>query len=144
MKDAYSFCANKESQDGVYQAMWDAYHRIFERCGLQFRAVRAATGSIGGDLSHEFQVLAQSGEDAIANCDACGYAANVELAEIKPPECPKKAAIESRKEVLTPGQITVSEQAKYLGIPERRNYQVFGFSSRWKTGHGISAWRSRS
>lgn len=118
MKDAYSFCADKESQDRVYQAMWDAYHRIFERCGLQFRAVRAATGSIGGDLSHEFQVLAQSGEDAIASCDGCQYAANVELAHVKEPPLPPAHTSEKRTEVQTPQQITIADQARYLGIPE--------------------------
>jgi prolyl-tRNA synthetase len=118
MKDAYSFCADKTSQDAVYQAMWDAYHRIFERCGLQFRAVRAATGSIGGDLSHEFQVLAQSGEDAIAACDGCTYAANVELAHIKEPSLPPEHTSEGLTEVKTPSQITIADQAKYLGLPE--------------------------
>ncbi len=120
MKDAYSFCADKISQDQVYQAMWEAYHRIFERCGLKFRAVRAATGSIGGDMSHEFQVLAHSGEDAIACCDQCGYAANVELAAIKPETT---AALESPKpfmEVMTPGHKSIAEVASFLGIPEDR------------------------
>lgn len=118
MKDAYSFCADKASQDAVYQAMWDAYHRIFERCGLKFRAVRAATGSIGGDLSHEFQVLAQSGEDAIASCNGCHYAANVELAAIKEPALSKSAACPAREEVKTPNQISIIDQAKALGVKE--------------------------
>lgn len=83
MKDAYSFCADRSTQDQIYQKMWDAYNKIFTRCGLDFRAVRAATGTIGGDLSHEFQVLAKSGEDAIASCDSCKYAANIELAKVK-------------------------------------------------------------
>lgn len=121
MKDAYSFCQDKPSQDAVYQAMWDAYHRIFDRCGLQFRAVRAATGSIGGDMSHEFQVLAQSGEDAIASCDECGYAANVELAgigiSVVPPKNPSPAPF---SEIDTPNQKTIADVAKYLGVgPER-------------------------
>jgi prolyl-tRNA synthetase len=119
MKDAYSFCADKASQDGVYQSMWDAYHRIFTRCGLQFRAVKAATGSIGGDMSHEFQVLAQSGEDAIATCDECGYAANVELAEIKV-EHSRGQTVENYKEIKTPDKITVADQAQYLGIDENK------------------------
>lgn len=119
MKDAYSFCADKPSQDGVYQAMWDAYHKIFQRCGLQFKAVRAATGSIGGDMSHEFQVLAQSGEDAIASCDGCGYAANVELAQIGSviPH-PSMTSSETYNEVVTPNKFTVAEQAEYLGVGE--------------------------
>lgn len=114
MKDAYSFCADKESQDKVYEAMWDAYHRIFERCGLAFRAVRAATGSIGGDMSHEFQVLAQSGEDAIASCDACGFAANIELAAIKPALLVKNEKTLELFEQKTPGAKTIEEVAAYL------------------------------
>ncbi len=121
MKDAYSFCADKKTQDQVYQTMWDAYHRIFQRCGLEFRAVRAATGSIGGDLSHEFQVLAQSGEDAIASCDACTYAANVELAKIGSLKAEKEGEAGGQmSEVGTPGQKTIEEQARYLGVgPEK-------------------------
>lgn len=118
MKDAYSFCADRASQDAVYQAMWDAYHRIFTRCGLQFRAVRAATGAIGGDLSHEFQVLAQSGEDAIASCDECNYAANVELAEIKESKVPHKdVRPEAYKEIYTPKVKTIAEVSAFLEMP---------------------------
>lgn len=128
MKDAYSFCADKQSQDGVYQAMWDAYHRIFDRCGLQFRAVRAATGSIGGDMSHEFQVLAQSGEDAIASCDECGYAANVELASVKEIAVPAKNFIaEHYSEIDTPGQKTIVDVAKYLGVGAERIIKTVAF-----------------
>lgn len=83
MKDAYSFCADQKTQNAIYEKMWQAYNNIFTRCGLDFRAVSAATGAIGGDLSHEFQVLADSGEDAIASCAHCGYAANVELALVQ-------------------------------------------------------------
>ncbi len=122
MKDAYSFCADKKSQDAVYQTMWDAYHRIFQRCGLQFRAVRAATGSIGGDMSHEFQVLAQSGEDAIASCDQCGYAANVELAVVKEmaPLHHHEPSTELPTAVETPNHKTIAEVAQLLGVgPER-------------------------
>ena len=78
MKDAYSFHVDRADAEREYRVMYDVYTRIFERCGLRFRAVEAGTGAIGGSLSHEFQVLAQSGEDAIAACDKCGYAANVE------------------------------------------------------------------
>jgi prolyl-tRNA synthetase len=128
MKDAYSFCADKKSQDIVYQAMWDAYHRIFERCGLMFRAVNAATGSIGGDLSHEFQVLANSGEDAIASCSECNYAANVELAKIKEPAASEQSSSSSNiGEVKTPGIKSVSEQASYLGIGAERIIKSLAF-----------------
>jgi prolyl-tRNA synthetase len=83
MKDAYSFHATVEDAHREYKNMYDAYVRIFKRCGLEFRAVEADTGAIGGSMSHEFQVLAESGEDAIVSCDNCDYAANVEKAEMK-------------------------------------------------------------
>src|SRR5512145_394191 len=82
MKDAYSFHVDDVDAKKTYQAMYDAYTRIFRRCGLEFRAVEADTGNIGGSLSHEFQVLAQSGEDKIVSCPSCGYTANVEQAEV--------------------------------------------------------------
>ncbi len=128
MKDAYSFCADKKTQDAVYQTMWDAYHHIFERCGLQFRAVRAATGSIGGSMSHEFQVLAQSGEDAIASCDACKYAANVELAKIG--DMAQEISFEHESallEVATPGQKTIEEQARYLKVGNEKIIKCLGY-----------------
>lgn len=127
MKDAYSFCADKKSQDQVYQTMWDAYHRIFERCGLQFRAVRADTGSIGGDLSHEFQVLAQSGEDAIASCDACSFAANVELAHIHPQENVNHSDGGAMSEVATPGKQSIEDQAQHLGVPKERFIKTLAY-----------------
>jgi prolyl-tRNA synthetase len=86
MKDAYSFDANEEGVDISYKKMFDAYCRIFERCGLKFRAVEADTGSIGGSFSHEFMVMADTGEDAICFCRNCEYAANLEKAEIAMPE----------------------------------------------------------
>ena len=92
MKDAYSFHVDRADAEREYQVMYDAYTRIFERCGLRFRAVEAGTGAIGGSLSHEFQVLAQSGEDAIVACDRCGYAANVEKAEVGALPPPSTAA----------------------------------------------------
>lgn len=121
MKDAYSFCADKKSQDEVYQAMWDAYHKIFQRCGLAFRAVRAATGSIGGDLSHEFQVLAQSGEDAIASCTKCNYAANVELAGIKAQES-AASSLGLKKETVFDEKMPASTegQAKFFNVESNK------------------------
>src|SRR4029453_8859985 len=83
MKDAYSFHVDAEDARREYQRMYETYGRIFERCGLPFRPVEGGTGGIGGSLSHEFQVLASSGEDAIVSCDKCGYAANVEKAEVR-------------------------------------------------------------
>jgi len=78
MKDAYSFHTSEEDAHREYQNMYDAYTRIFSRCGLAFRAVEADTGAIGGSKSHEFQVLTETGEDALLACDSCSYAANVE------------------------------------------------------------------
>lgn len=128
MKDAYSFCVDKESQDKVYQAMWDAYHKIFARCGLKFRAVRAATGSIGGNLSHEFQVLAQSGEDAIASCEACGFAANVELAHIKAVSAKADESAGSLSEVETTNKSTIEAVAAYLGVGPEKIIKTMAFS----------------
>ncbi len=86
MKDAYSFDRDEAGAEENYHKMYQAYSRIFERCGLEFKPVEADTGAIGGSFSHEFMVLADSGEDVIVYCDSCGYAANLEKAEIKPPE----------------------------------------------------------
>jgi prolyl-tRNA synthetase len=119
MKDAYSFHVDRADAEREYQVMYDAYTRIFERCGLRFRAVEAGTGAIGGSLSHEFQVLAQSGEDAIVACDRCGYAANVEKAEVSGGAAPvgRERALER---VATPGKRTVDEVAAFLGVPAER------------------------
>jgi prolyl-tRNA synthetase len=84
MKDAYSFHTDLTDCQREYQNMYAAYRRIFDRCGLVYRPVEADTGAIGGTMSHEFQVLADSGEDAIVSCEKCGYAANVEKAELLP------------------------------------------------------------
>lgn len=89
MKDAYSFHTSQESLQETYDAMYAAYSRIFSRMGLDFRAVQADTGSIGGNASHEFRVLAQSGEDDIVFSDVSDYAANIELAEAIAPQTPR-------------------------------------------------------
>jgi prolyl-tRNA synthetase len=117
MKDAYSFCIDKASQDEIYQKMWQAYNNIFNRCGLKFRAVKADTGSIGGDLSHEFQVLANSGEDAIASCTTCNHAANVELAFIKEENSTYQLSNLNYKEVNTLNTKTIDSVCEYLNIP---------------------------
>jgi prolyl-tRNA synthetase len=119
MKDAYSFHADVEDARREYQVMYDAYSRIFERCGLTFRAVEADTGDIGGDLSHEFQVLAESGEDAIVSCERCGYAANAEKAEVRPLPAPA-ASGGALERVATPGKRTVEEVGAFLGLPPER------------------------
>lgn len=116
MKDAYSFDRDSEGADKSYQGMYDAYMRIFRRLGLKFRAVEADTGSIGGKFSHEFMVLADTGEDLIAACTDCEYAANVERAEVKPMPV-KRTACGLAREVATPGMHTIEEVAAFLQIP---------------------------
>jgi prolyl-tRNA synthetase len=116
MKDAYSFHADATSLAEGYAAMKQAYTRMFERMGLNFRAVQADTGAIGGNASEEFQVLADSGEDAIAVADAGGFAANVELAPALPPATPRPAAARALAEVATPATRTIAELTALLQI----------------------------
>ena len=117
MKDAYSFDADFEGLQKSYQAMYDAYTRIFTRLGLAFRAVGADPGEIGGTGSHEFQVIASSGEDAIAYSTESSYAANVELAEALAPAHPRGAATQPMTKVATPGKHTCEEVSAFLQIP---------------------------
>ncbi len=120
MKDAYSFDVDEEALDRTYSSMYQAYCRIFERCGLDFRPVEADTGSIGGHASHEFMVMADTGEDAIACCTACDYAANVELAPVVTEYPRKEGEPGTMKEVATPGRRTVEEVTGFMGIgPDR-------------------------
>ncbi len=114
MKDAYSFHASQESLEKTYEIMHKAYSNIFERMGLKFRPVLADTGSIGGSGSHEFHVLADSGEDAIAFSDESDYAANVELAEALPPEGERPAASETMQIIDTPNSHTINEVSDFL------------------------------
>jgi len=115
MKDAYSFHLDEASLDREYDNMYATYARIFSRLGLKFRAVQADAGAIGGSRTHEFQVLADSGEDAIAFSDASDYAANVELAEALAP-APRAAASETMRDVSTPDKTTCADVAALLGI----------------------------
>lgn len=117
MKDAYSFHLDFESLKDTYQAMYDAYCRIFERLGLKFRPVAADTGSIGGTGSHEFQVLADSGEDVIAYCPDSDYAANIELAATLPSENPIGSGTETLNKVHTPNVKTIAQLVDFLNIP---------------------------
>ncbi len=114
MKDSYSFHTTEESLMTTYQVMYDTYSAIFRRIGLEFRAVQADTGAIGGNASHEFQVLAESGEDLIACSDASEYAANVELATALAPQAAAKAASKTMEKHHTPGVHTLEEAAKYF------------------------------
>src|SRR5450432_253741 len=119
MKDAYSFDVDKTTMLKSYQSMYDAYVRIFTRMRLKFRSVRADTGQIGGSVSHEFQVLADSGEDAIAYCPDSDYAANVELAEAALPPA-RPAGAEPMQKVATPGKSTCEQVAELLQLPLSR------------------------
>jgi len=117
MKDAYSFHLDPASLHQTYETMHQTYCRIFERLGLDFRAVEADTGSIGGQVSHEFHVLASSGEDAIAFSADGAYAANVELAAAAPPRDPRPAPGQAITEVATPDQRTIADVATFLEVP---------------------------
>jgi prolyl-tRNA synthetase len=117
MKDAYSFDRDREGAARSYQQMFDAYRRIFDRFGLEYRAVAADTGAIGGDLSHEFQVIADTGEDAIVYCPGGDYAANIELAEALAPQTPRAAASQPMVKTPTPGKSTCADVAAFLGLP---------------------------
>jgi prolyl-tRNA synthetase len=120
MKDAYSFHINQASLQTTYEVMYQTYTRIFTRLGLQFRAVRADTGSIGGTGSHEFHVLAASGEDAIAFSTGSDYAANVELAEALAPAAPRAAPTQTLTTADTPGAHSIAEVSAFLNIAAER------------------------
>jgi prolyl-tRNA synthetase len=121
MKDAYSFDVSEEKAVASYLVMYQAYERIFRRCGLSFRPVEADTGAIGGSRSHEFQVLAESGEDTLVACSACDYAANVEQAEWAAADRPTAPGVTSTRQVVaTPGKKTIEEVASFLKLPAER------------------------
>jgi prolyl-tRNA synthetase len=116
MKDAYSFHVDVKDAQREYKKMYETYQRIFTRCGLAFRAVEADTGNIGGSLSHEFQVLTETGEDALVACDNCDYAANVEEAVARAPKAePKPTATQTR--VATPGKHSIADVSAFLKVP---------------------------
>lgn len=123
MKDAYSFHTDVEDCRREYDNMYQTYKRIFSRCGLRFRPVEADTGAIGGSQSHEFQVLAESGEDAIVSCNTCDYAANVEKAEIRAARPDGRAITEESpklEKVQTPGKKSVADVAEFLKLPAEK------------------------
>jgi prolyl-tRNA synthetase len=133
MKDAYSFDVDEKGVDISYQKMVDAYHRIFTRCGLKFRAVEAETGLIGGNFSHEFMVLADTGEETIISCTRCSYAANIEKADFRrPPASAPAPAAGFRKplqKVLTPGMRTVEEVTRFLNVSPKDLIKTLIFDS---------------
>jgi prolyl-tRNA synthetase len=120
MKDAYSFDRDKSAALKSYEVMFAAYKRIFDRFGLQYRAVAADTGAIGGDASHEFQVIADTGEDALVYCPDSDYAANIELAECLFPAHPRAAPTQPLVKTPTPGRSTCEDVAALLNIPLAR------------------------
>ncbi len=131
MKDAYSFDANEEGASESYRSMYEAYCRIFRRMGLTYRAVEADTGAIGGSSSHEFMVIAESGEDAIVFCGRCDYSANVEKAEVRPEETVRTAFHPpgSPRKVDTPGKRTIEEVSAFLGIEPGRLFKTLLFET---------------
>jgi prolyl-tRNA synthetase len=131
MKDAYSFDIDTVNADLSYQKMFAAYNRIFERCGLKFRPVEADTGSIGGSYSHEFLVIADSGEDGMAYCEGCGYAANLEKAEIARPEeqTVDGSSILPREEIHTPEVRTIEEVCAFLQVRPENVIKTLVFSA---------------
>jgi len=129
MKDAYSFDVDSAAADLSYEKMYNAYMRIFERCGLNFRAVEADTGSIGGSSSHEFMVLADSGEDAIVSCDACRYAANIEKAESPLYSVVSDATAEVLQKVSTPEMKTIADVAAFLNVTADKTVKTLVYAS---------------
>jgi prolyl-tRNA synthetase len=129
MKDAYSFDVDGSAADESYDKMYQAYMRIFDRCGLNFRAVEADTGSIGGSSSHEFMVLAESGEDAIVSCDACRYAANVEKAESRPVQPADGTGLLPLEKTSTPDRKSIAEVAQFLGLTPDKAIKTLVYTS---------------
>ena len=129
MKDAYSFDADEEGSARSYQKMYDAYANIFRRCGLKFRAVEADPGLIGGTFSHEFMVLADTGEEAIVSCHSCDYAANIERAEIGQLHEEMDEEMSPMECVETPDQKTVEEVTGFLGVLPQRLVKTIIFET---------------
>ena len=128
MKDAYSFDRNEEGLDKSYQNMYEAYSKIFERCGLSFRAVEADSGAIGGSGSHEFMVIADAGEDSLAYCSHCEYAANVEKAELLPIEASERVE-KPYVAIDTPNVKTIAELAEFLKIDSSQTIKALAYKT---------------
>ena len=130
MKDAYSFDANIEQLNESYDAMYEAYCRIFDRCGIPYAVVEAESGPIGGDSSHEFMVPSSTGEDTILQCPACGYAANKERAEVgvgSSTPVDRDPAAPSPTAVVTPNRRTILEVCDFLKVPESESAKLLVF-----------------
>lgn len=128
MKDAYSFDRDEAGLDKSYQDMYDAYTNIFTRCGLNFRPVEADSGAIGGSGSHEFMVIADSGEAEIVFCTSCDYAANVEKAELFPLEAQEEEML-TKEEVVTPDCKTIADVCAYLKLPVDHSVKAVAYNS---------------
>jgi len=118
MKDSYSFDIDAAGLDASYQKHYDAYRRIFDRCGLRYVVVEAHSGSMGGSQSHEFMVMTDAGEDMVASCAACGYAANLEKASSKLPAAQELPGDQKPEEIATPGMKTIEDVSKFLKSPQ--------------------------
>jgi len=139
MKDAYSFHVSQESLQETYDAMYRAYSQIFSRMGLDFRAVQADTGSIGGSASHEFQVLAQSGEDDVIFSTDSDYAANIELAEAVAPAGERAAPSQAMQLVETPDAKTIAELVEQFGMPVEKTVKTLIVKGAEESGHALVA-----
>ncbi|ENG6287873.1 proline--tRNA ligase [Yersinia enterocolitica] len=139
MKDAYSFHTTQESLQETYDAMYAAYSKIFERMDLNFRAVLADTGSIGGSASHEFQVLADSGEDDIVFSTASDYAANIEFAEALAPSAPRAVATEDLRIIDTPNAKTIAELVEQFNLPIEKTVKTLMVHAHEESGHKLIA-----
>lgn len=139
MKDAYSFHTTQESLQETYDAMYAAYSKIFNRMGLNFRAVDADTGSIGGSASHEFQVLASSGEDDIIFSTESDYAANIEKAEAVAPATPRAAATEELRQIATPNAKTIAELVEQFQVPVAKTVKTLMVHATEESGHKLIA-----
>lgn len=139
MKDAYSFHASQESLQETYECMYSAYSKIFSRIGLDFRAVQADTGSIGGSASHEFQVLAQSGEDDIVFSTGSDFAANIEFAEAVAPAAQRAKAGEEMRLVDTPNAKTIAELVEQFQVPVEKTVKTLIVQATKESGHILIA-----
>jgi prolyl-tRNA synthetase len=128
MKDLYSFDTDEEALDASYRKVIGAYQRIYERCGLPSMVVEADSGAIGGKDSHEFMVIAETGEDQVIHCPQCGYAANIEKAESVIPSVEKEEPLPI-EEVATPGAKTIEEVASFLGVPRSKTIKAVFYSA---------------
>src|SRR6266436_5505866 len=143
MKDSYSFDINADALDVSYKKHYDVYCRIFDRCGLKYMAVEAHSGAMGGSQSHEFMVRTPAGEDLVAHCAKCGYAANMEKATSKLAPVEDLAATGDGKplEVHTPGQKTIEDVARFLGVSPKNKIKTLALmfeEKDSKTGKGVA------